>query len=87
MCDGFVGNAVLKAAESLASSIMGILREELMKHVRTRLGAWLEVGTLFQTHRASLLQNLIYEETKKIKKTKFIFDRDFAGRYSRWAVR
>ena len=41
VCDGFVGNALLKAAESLASSIMGILKEELMRSIRTKLGAWL----------------------------------------------
>lgn len=39
--DGFTGNAVLKASESLAESIMHLLKEELGKTPLTRLGALL----------------------------------------------
>jgi phosphate acyltransferase len=38
VCDGFVGNAVLKSAEALAQLLGRMLREELKKSVRTRLG-------------------------------------------------
>ncbi|MEM7481628.1 MAG: phosphate acyltransferase PlsX [Acidobacteriota bacterium] len=38
VCDGFVGNAVLKSAESLAQLLGRMLREELEKGVHTRLG-------------------------------------------------
>lgn len=39
VCDGFVGNVVLKAAESLAGVLSGMMREELRKSLRTRFGA------------------------------------------------
>jgi len=38
VCDGFVGNAILKSAESLADFIRGTLRQELGRSLRTRLG-------------------------------------------------
>lgn len=38
VCDGFVGNAILKSAESLAELVRGLLRQELGRSVRTRLG-------------------------------------------------
>jgi glycerol-3-phosphate acyltransferase PlsX len=38
VCDGFVGNAVLKAAESMASLMSKMLREEMSRSWRTRLG-------------------------------------------------
>jgi glycerol-3-phosphate acyltransferase PlsX len=38
VCDGFVGNAVLKSAEALALLLGRMLREELKQSVRTRLG-------------------------------------------------
>ncbi len=41
VCDGFVGNVVLKAAESLATLLSGMTREELGKSWRTRLGGLL----------------------------------------------
>jgi phosphate acyltransferase len=39
--DGFTGNVLLKASESLAESMMGLLREELHSTPLRRLGAWL----------------------------------------------
>ena len=38
LCDGFVGNAILKSAESMASLIASMLREEIGRSWRTRLG-------------------------------------------------
>jgi glycerol-3-phosphate acyltransferase PlsX len=38
VCDGFVGNAILKSAESLAELVRVLLRQELGRSVRTRLG-------------------------------------------------
>lgn len=38
VCDGFVGNAILKSAESMASLVASMLREELGRSWRTRLG-------------------------------------------------
>jgi len=39
--DGFTGNVVLKASETLATSMMKLLKQELMRSWRTKLGAWL----------------------------------------------
>lgn len=41
VCDGFVGNVMLKSNESLAGLIGSMLREELGRSWRTRLGYWL----------------------------------------------
>ena len=41
VCDGFAGNIVLKNTEGLASTIMSLLKEELMKTTRSKLGALL----------------------------------------------
>jgi phosphate acyltransferase len=41
VCDGFVGNVLLKAAESMAELIVGMMREELLRTSRTRVGGWL----------------------------------------------
>ena len=41
VCDGFVGNVLLKAAESMAELIVGMMREELLRTSRTRFGGWL----------------------------------------------
>jgi glycerol-3-phosphate acyltransferase PlsX len=38
VCDGFVGNVVLKSAESVAELIGGMLREELSRTARTKAG-------------------------------------------------
>jgi glycerol-3-phosphate acyltransferase PlsX len=38
VCDGFVGNVLLKSAESLAELMSNMLREELSRSARTRLG-------------------------------------------------
>jgi len=41
VCDGFVGNVLLKAAEAMADLIVGMMREELVRTSRTRVGGWL----------------------------------------------
>jgi phosphate acyltransferase len=41
VCDGFVGNVVLKTAESLATALFSMLREELAASPRRQLGALL----------------------------------------------
>jgi glycerol-3-phosphate acyltransferase PlsX len=39
VCDGFVGNAVLKASESLAEMVSRTLKEELKRNAMRRIGA------------------------------------------------
>lgn len=39
VCDGFVGNAILKSIEGTAASFFSMLKEELMEKRRTKLGA------------------------------------------------
>lgn len=41
VCDGFVGNVVLKCAESLAEMILHFLKRELSKNLSLKLGAYL----------------------------------------------
>lgn len=38
VCDGFVGNVILKSAEGLAGTVASMMREELARSWRTRLG-------------------------------------------------
>lgn len=46
VCDGFVGNVVLKVCESLAGAFAYIIREEVMKDTVAKLGALLIKRTL-----------------------------------------
>jgi glycerol-3-phosphate acyltransferase PlsX len=39
VCDGFVGNSVLKASEGVATMIVGFLRQEYSRNVLRKLGA------------------------------------------------
>jgi len=41
VCDGFVGNTVLKMYEGVASNIFGILKDEIMSSFRTKIGGLL----------------------------------------------
>ncbi|MBP1641812.1 MAG: fatty acid/phospholipid synthesis protein PlsX [Acidobacteria bacterium] len=41
VCDGFVGNVLLKSSEAMAELVVGMVREELMRTSRTRFGGWL----------------------------------------------
>jgi len=38
VCDGFVGNVCLKLSEGLAEAVMGMLREEIVKSAKAKLG-------------------------------------------------
>jgi phosphate acyltransferase len=51
VCDGFVGNVVLKASESLAQMVRGMLEEQLRATLRTRLGALLAMPGLRELKR------------------------------------
>lgn len=51
VCDGFVGNAVLKSAESIAVLVGSMLREELEHSMRARLGALLARPALTRLRR------------------------------------
>lgn len=46
VCDGFVGNVVLKVSEGLGMSLLRILKKELRRDVKTRVGASLVKGAL-----------------------------------------
>ena len=50
MCDGFVGNIVLKTVESLAVAMFSMLKRELMHTAQRKLGAYLAKGA-FQSIR------------------------------------
>jgi glycerol-3-phosphate acyltransferase PlsX len=41
VCDGFVGNIVLKTSESLAMAMLSMLKRELMRNPKRRIGAYL----------------------------------------------
>jgi glycerol-3-phosphate acyltransferase PlsX len=41
VCDGFVGNVVLKASESLGFAILKMIKDEVKKSFWAKLGAWL----------------------------------------------
>jgi glycerol-3-phosphate acyltransferase PlsX len=45
VCDGFIGNVALKISEGLVETIFSLLREELKKDLRARLGSFLLVPT------------------------------------------
>jgi glycerol-3-phosphate acyltransferase PlsX len=44
VCDGFVGNIMLKSWESLVSFVRDVLRKELKANTRRKAGAWLSQG-------------------------------------------
>jgi glycerol-3-phosphate acyltransferase PlsX len=52
VCDGFVGNAILKSMEGIASVISQLLKEELSRNFITKIGALLIMGGLKRiTHK------------------------------------
>ncbi len=53
VCDGFVGNAVLKASEGVAELIAHMLREEMGLNLRRKLGALLARGAFRGVKRRS----------------------------------
>ncbi len=46
VCDGFVGNVMLKTVESTAEVVSRLLKEEIVRYTAGRLGAWLLQGAL-----------------------------------------
>jgi len=52
VCDGFVGNVLLKASEGVAEAIVGMVRTELTKRLAYRVGARLCAPALGRVYRA-----------------------------------
>ena len=57
VCDGFVGNIVLKEAEGLAQTIVSMLKEAASENLRSRLG-----GLLLKTSLSKMKKRLDYAE-------------------------
>ena len=51
VCDGFVGNIVLKTVESLAVAMFSMLKRELMHTAKRKLGAYLAKGAFHSIRR------------------------------------
>ena len=51
VCDGFVGNIVLKTVESLAIAMFSMLKRELMHTTQRKLGAYLAKGAFHSIRR------------------------------------
>jgi glycerol-3-phosphate acyltransferase PlsX len=51
--DGHTGNVVLKACETLAEFMIDLIREELMRDLRSRAGAWLSMPAFREVRRRS----------------------------------
>lgn len=51
VCDGFVGNIVLKSVESLAVAMFSMLKRELMHTAQRKLGAYLAKGAFHTIRR------------------------------------
>jgi len=41
VCDGFIGNVILKAVEGFAGFLMGTIRFEIQQSIRARVGGWM----------------------------------------------
>lgn len=41
VCDGFVGNVMLKAVEGAADTVLHVLKDEILQHPTAKVGAWL----------------------------------------------
>lgn len=46
VCDGFVGNILIKAAEGAVGTVVQLLRQEIKRRPSGRMGAWLMRGAL-----------------------------------------
>ena len=51
ICDGFVGNIFLKTAEGMAKLVTTLLREELTKDVKGKLGAFLAKDSFYRMRK------------------------------------
>ena len=51
VCDGFVGNIVLKTCESLAVGMFSMLKRELMQNTKRQIGAYLAKNAFYSIRR------------------------------------
>ncbi|MBT3218689.1 MAG: phosphate acyltransferase PlsX [Proteobacteria bacterium] len=51
VCDGFIGNLLLKAAEGATTTVVQLLKEEIGRHPTALLGAWLLRGAFRRFRR------------------------------------
>jgi phosphate acyltransferase len=51
VCDGFVGNVVLKFAEGLAEAVVSLIREEVQVNPLAKLGGLLIKGALKEVYK------------------------------------
>jgi phosphate acyltransferase len=58
VCDGFVGNVMLKSIEATAEVVGGILRREILAHPSSRFGAWLLQGALGRVRRQTAYSSI-----------------------------
>jgi phosphate acyltransferase len=58
VCDGFVGNVMLKSIEATAEVVGGILRREILQHPSSRFGAWLLQGALARVRRQTAYSSI-----------------------------
>lgn len=57
VCDGFVGNIILKLTEGLASSLMGMIKESIMSSTMSKIG-----GLLIKKSMRSMKKKMDYTE-------------------------
>lgn len=57
VCDGFVGNVILKLTEGLAWNILKMLKNKLMKNIKTKMAA-----LMLKSDLSSMKQEFDYEE-------------------------
>lgn len=57
VCDGFIGNTILKTYEGVASNIFSVLKEEIMKSFKTKIG-----GALLKPVFKNFKKNYDYKE-------------------------
>jgi phosphate acyltransferase len=53
VCDGFVGNVLLKTCESLAHAMFAMIKRELLSGLRTKIGAALAKPAFKRVHKAT----------------------------------
>lgn len=51
VCDGFVGNVVLKVTEGVSGMTFSAIKEGIQSSARAKLGAWLMKDVFLRTHR------------------------------------
>lgn len=57
VCDGFVGNVILKLSEGLAMNIFGVVKNKLMTNIKTKLAA-----VMLKSQLTELKEEFDYEE-------------------------